>query len=214
MADITKDASTSAEQGSGTTHTISFTVGNNSDRMLMVHVMDVNDVSTLVTGVTFNGESLTKLSEERRPSARVHTLWYLIAPAVGTYNVVVSTSASTYTGVNIVSWYNVRQTSNPTNTNDVTASGTTTFSPTVTVTESNSMVIAGVGSGSAITAGTDTTNVETGVDAGATIVARSSNMVSSGTTTLNFSKTGSSNWVAIMSVWAASGSPRRVFNIS
>lgn len=93
---IARDA-TSSGSVTGTSLTISHDVAG-SNRMLFV--MPLEDASgltaTRITGVTYNGVAMTKLTETYRTfsSGLVQTLWGLVAPDTGTHDIVISLSAS------------------------------------------------------------------------------------------------------------------------
>lgn len=77
--------------------------------LALVVGVTVNNNSDSVTGVTYNGVSMTKaVSSARISGARFHYVYILLAPTSGTHNIVASSSASniesvmsaSYTGVN------------------------------------------------------------------------------------------------------------------
>jgi hypothetical protein len=85
------------------------TVSDGSDKILVVTTGLHSNSGAVVTGVTFNGSSLTRKAVLNFYYAEEVQLWYLLEPPVGTYRVEVSYSrwhyglearASTYTGVN------------------------------------------------------------------------------------------------------------------
>lgn len=93
--------------GSGTTLTVSYTCSGNN-RILFVAAFDSN--ADHITGVTYAGVSLTKIGSSLLvPTTTIYmSLWYLVAPATGANNIVVTSSvnnetlsglASSYTGV-------------------------------------------------------------------------------------------------------------------
>ena len=88
---ITLDAvsASSVFTGSTSVQTWSHVVGSFNNRLLVVGVMG-NDPSSdrFVTGVTYNGDAMTKLVE--KDSNYNVTLWYLIAPDTGTHDIVVT----------------------------------------------------------------------------------------------------------------------------
>jgi hypothetical protein len=125
------DATEAANTGfvTNTSLTWAHTTTTNSNRVLLVGVTIQSNSST-VSSVTYNGASLTKLdagscpNSEFTPSCEVE-LWYLIAPATGTHNVVVSVTAAASIQAGAVTYYNVDQTT-PMGTvalNNGTASG-------------------------------------------------------------------------------------------
>lgn len=100
---IAFDAASESFTNSATSLTWSHTC-TGSDRILWVSVMASS--ARNITGVTYNGVALTSLT--RSAGTQPMQLWYLIAPATGANNIVVSidgaasfiyTSAGSYTGV-------------------------------------------------------------------------------------------------------------------
>jgi hypothetical protein len=121
---IAFDAVSESWTNSGTSLTWSHTCSG-SDRILWVSVMTLS--TRTVTGVTYNGVSLTSLT--RSSGSQPMQLWYLIAPATGANNIVVSinstasfiyTSAASYTGVNQSSQPDAQNTNNTTGTSITT----------------------------------------------------------------------------------------------
>lgn len=145
-AAITLDTQTTAEEHDGpNTLTTSFTVGSNSNRMLVVFVH--NDHTNYTTdvvpnSVTYNGVSLTMAVSKTYWSAQASaSIWYLQAPDTGTHDVV-TTYETGFTGHfqhHIWSLYNVKQ-----QAPEATASAESTQATITTITN-NAMVIAGVG---------------------------------------------------------------------
>ena len=105
---------------SASSATWSHTIGAGSDRYLYVAVTTNATASGSVTGVTYGGTAMTELSDEVDATTsnghRDMSVWGLVAPAVGTANVVatLSTSYSAVSGVS-VGLVNVNQ-STPTGT--------------------------------------------------------------------------------------------------
>ena len=100
MAIAVGDVSTSQQDG-GASNTFAHDVAG-SDTFLLVLISAENNATPgnmPVTGVTYNGDALTKIREEDTTvtpggSADIASVWYLINPDAGTNNVIVS-----YTGV-------------------------------------------------------------------------------------------------------------------
>lgn len=90
---ITYDNSASYDNGdaTGTSITLSFTIGSGSNRILIVAVNHLTSDTT--SGVTYNGVAMTQLGS-------VHegiTLWYMLEsqlPTTGAYNIVASFTSS------------------------------------------------------------------------------------------------------------------------
>jgi hypothetical protein len=109
-AAIAHDATTpGTEVTSGTTHTTSHTTAAGSNRLIKVVVTWDTTGGLTVSGVTYNGVALSSLAQCNTPfGSKAVQLWYLVAPATGANNVVVTQSntivgmnaqISTYTGV-------------------------------------------------------------------------------------------------------------------
>lgn len=109
-ADVTYDNSLYGTGTGSTVTSASFTVGNHSNRMLTV-VIHSTTTNYTVSGVTFGGVSMTQLaSAGDGSSGRRAYIFYLIAPAVSSATVVMSTSnASANLAYYIYSDYNVAQ---------------------------------------------------------------------------------------------------------
>ena len=94
--------------------TLSHTIGGGTARLLVVGISaECNDGIT-VTGVTYNGQPLTKAASVQADTGTVGTadLWYLLEadlPAAGAYNVEVTTSGYTAKSVGAISLAGVAQ---------------------------------------------------------------------------------------------------------
>ncbi len=110
--------------GSGSSLTYSYTVGTNSNRLLLVNV--VGDTSADdVSSVTYASAPLTLIAKVLTPGAQWHYLFYLLNPASGTNNVVVTAASSHYLWSEAASWYNVTQSGQPEAYTTATAPGVT-----------------------------------------------------------------------------------------
>jgi hypothetical protein len=93
------------------------TVGAGNNRLLVLTWRTVHDNSYLPTGITWNGDALTKLEESGAsggPSPEdqhpIVQIWYLKQPDVGNYDLIISQSGA-YMGMGSISDYiNVNQT--------------------------------------------------------------------------------------------------------
>jgi len=98
--------------GSTTSLTYSYTVGTNSNRLLLVNLVgdpSADDISS----VTYAGASMTLITKVHTPGDRWHYLYYLLAPASGTSNVAVSAASAHYLISEAASWYNIAQSGQP-----------------------------------------------------------------------------------------------------
>ena len=83
---------TSGGNGTGTSLTYAHTCSTGDDRILFVGI-NITDNTDSVTGVTYAGSAMTLVNKRSGTNAFLY-LYYIIAPATGANNVVVSTSAS------------------------------------------------------------------------------------------------------------------------
>ena len=98
--DITVDATVaSTRQTAVSSITLAMTVGTLVNGALVVGSSIRNSGAfATVTGVTWNGTALTLAKRQDGPAASRHVtaeLWYLLAPAPGTFNIVVTYSGTT-----------------------------------------------------------------------------------------------------------------------
>lgn len=171
----------------GTSRTWSHTCAGNNRYLLVGTIGD--NVSDLITGVTYNSVAMSKLNVVQIPSDRFLTLWGLAAPATGSNSVVATASSSiviagvsaSYTGVASVE---------TTATN--TTSGSTEVTGTVTTTAANCWTAATFADdlGGPLAAATGTTsriaNGSTGLammDSNTTLTPGSRTLQATGTTT-------------------------------
>ena len=125
------DATTSGTTAAAATLTIAHTVASQANRYLCVAFATSAD--STITSVTFNGVALTQRMTVTTPGAASRSGWYydLVAPDVGTFNLVITPGASVAIAGGVASFYGVDQ-SNPRIATD-TASGTST-NPAITIT--------------------------------------------------------------------------------
>lgn len=96
----------------GTTITWSHTVASGNNRLLIVTISKRAYANADILTVTYGSQSLTKLGTSQRGIGnypRVE-IWYLVAPTVGTANVVVTANASDYMCAGATNFTNVNQT--------------------------------------------------------------------------------------------------------
>lgn len=148
------DNSTTYAGVSAASHTFSHTVSG-SDRLLVVNVYYSSSTATTVT-VTYNGVSATKVGLSSQNSSRVET-FYLIAPATGANDVVVTFSPSKSCDVIVASYTGCDQSTQPDTSGDVkTSTPNTTHTATLTPTVVDCWLVAGFRAFSAMSAGTGT----------------------------------------------------------
>jgi len=183
---IAYDAGSTAEQNSVSSITVSHTC-TGTNLILLVGVL-TNDASDLVTGATYNGVSMTRGGQQISSGSGYFGCWfYLINPATGTHNIVVSRSTVGLIGCMGSSYTGVSQTGFP----DSSASGTDpagNFTATTTVVGQNAWLWANVRASngiSGVTGGTGTTARQS-VFGSAGVVADSNGTVGTGSQSLNF----------------------------
>lgn len=118
--------------------TISFTVAENQDRLLVV---SLGTFKGPVSAITYAGIALTKIAHSEATGGGCRAeMWYLIAPPVGTANVVISVSSGVWVMSTTTSYYGANQiaqphisTSDTGTTNTITASVETTTADTLLV---------------------------------------------------------------------------------
>lgn len=137
---ITRDNDFEAQGEGSNTLTWSHTLGSGANRILMVGVSIQNDGAQTISSVTYNGVSMTDLNNDSNQGTIRTEIFYMresSLPAAGTYDITVTTSASTKIFAGSLSFFNVHQTStfntNPTPTTG-TGSGSDFGESTMTIT--------------------------------------------------------------------------------
>ena len=125
------------------------------DRILIVSGM-TGTGSDEVTGITYNGVSMTKITSIQGGNTRYISSWYLIAPATGSNTISASFSGSYFAGI-ATSYTGAKQSAQPDASATETASSVTLLSTDVTTVADNSWLILTSGAGAnGIGGGTDT----------------------------------------------------------
>ena len=171
-ADVTYDNSADhRDNTASTTRTFSFTVGNNSNRIMVIFfAITDNNTTYTVSNVTYNGDAVTSLgSVGDGVGGRCYRM-YLVAPDVGTANVSYDVNSAAGVGVSaaVYSFYNAVQTAPADEilADYVTGSGNTgAFTPSL----NGSMALACICGGglTSIDSGLPATNQETNTGLGA-----------------------------------------------
>lgn len=112
-----------------------------------------------ITGVTYNGVSMTQAVKRSTASVQYVYLYYLIAPATGTHNVVASDSGSNNVTVTNMSFTGAKQTGVPDATGFNTGSATVAPVSVTTVANNCFAVISGRFNTGTVSAGANTTLV-------------------------------------------------------
>lgn len=127
-----------------------------SDRMLFVAT--ANNTGANITGVTYNGVAMTQISTINNSAPSKMYFWYLIAPASGSNNVVVTASGTCSIIAKSVSYTGVKQSGQPDATVTNWPTTTTSWSQSVTTVADNCWIVMSWmwKNGSTVTAGANT----------------------------------------------------------
>lgn len=134
---IALDAFVDITTTTGTSLTYSHTVAG-SNRLIVV---DSIVAGATVTGVTYNGTSLTGITQITDDASRIHKLWYLKAPDTGANNVVISVDASVFIRGTSASYTGVDQTT-PVGNSGTATSSTSPVGPSLVTTVTDSWGVA------------------------------------------------------------------------
>lgn len=160
-AGITYDNSVDGGNNGGSTTSLSYsyTVGSGSNRLLVVNL--VGDTSADdISSVTYGGASLTLINKVHAASNNWQYLYYLLNPASGTNNIVITAGSSHYLVSQAASWSDVRQSAQPeASTTNTTAVTTTAVTTSLTTVASGALVLQGIWSYGHLTAGTGATPI-------------------------------------------------------
>jgi len=109
---IAFDSGSSGKTSGASTLTISHTVGAGADRLLLVAAACINGTDFLASAtVTYGGVSLGAPKYAVTATANnIVRVWWMVAPATGTANVVITTAAGASVKAFVTSWAGVDQT--------------------------------------------------------------------------------------------------------
>lgn len=174
--------------------TISHTVAG-TNRILIV---GVETVTNSLSGVTYGGVALTQKTSQANGSQTSY-IYYLLAPTVGTANVVASFSGFGSCGAHTVSWTGVDQTINIGTPSTSVASGTISQTVTTTVDDMVQDVLGKSGQIGLPAAGSGQTEIANGREsANTSALAASYKNGAAGTTTMVWTGGGGTNsWIGI-----------------
>ena len=134
---------------SGTSYTRTHTCSG-SDRILFVTAYAFNSPAPVVSGVTYNGVAMTKVAAVNKQTNDEMSLWYLINPATGSNNVVMTTSsAASNMGSCCASYTGASQSGGIDSSNSGTANPNTTLTVSTTTIADNCWVVGTASTGSA-----------------------------------------------------------------
>lgn len=139
---IAYDSSSKWESaGGGNTTTFAHTCSG-SDRILIVGVSCWVNGSAATTGVTYNWVAMTLIATQNRGVWDLPvSLWYLIAPATGSNNVVATTVNATERNCVAISYTWVNQSGQPDATTTFDTTATTSYSKSITTIADNCRLV-------------------------------------------------------------------------
>jgi hypothetical protein len=186
-------------QGNGSTvSSFNFTIdsGSGSNGILLVQLYW--QFARTVTGITYNGSSLTEVVTPLvLPFNERHGLYQLVNPTSGSNTLTVTFNNTTQYECHFLSLYGVDQSSpiGATRTEDGLETGTTIAEALTTTTDGSWIYWATRDyAGRTISSGADTTFLQKNNSAYGTISARSTGGATAGSRTLNLSANASANW--------------------
>lgn len=139
--DIAFDAISSVAAAVATSLTYAHTT-TGSDPILFAMGRDKVAAASVVTGITYNSVSLTNVNGVQIPSSRFMWIYYMVAPATGAHNVVVSASESVSLRSYAATYSGAKQSSQPDGNNTTTGTNPNlTISNTITTTADNCWMI-------------------------------------------------------------------------
>jgi hypothetical protein len=185
-----------------------FTMGSVSNGLLTVCLVgDVAGGADDITGVTYNSVSMTLAA--KRATANVSRFiyqYYLLAPASGAHNVVVTSTTNHYLIGTATSYSGVKQSAQPdaSATNDTGGVNNTTLTTSVTTVADNSWTVlcGGAYDASPQTAGTGSTLRKTDATNSQTIFDSNAAKTPAGSTSMAFGMTGSVAMGAVLVSYA------------
>jgi len=160
---IAFDASSNTELSANLTSYSQSHTCSGSNRILFVGVNAIDTPYNQITGVTYNGVSMTLIDSRFKASDRGTYLYRLIAPATGANNITVSASSGTRFSLDGISFTGVDQTT-PIDVSTTQESASTTITQTVTVANANSFLVSSMFTNRNQTASTNTTLAGTAVN--------------------------------------------------
>lgn len=201
---IAFDALSEGDAGSaGTSYSLSHTCSGSS-RVLIVHILTSENMGgDIVTGVTYNSVTMTRLTTATIASGlqRIYQ-YYILAPSTGANNITVSTSTNSQPSVRASSFTGVKQSGFP----DASTTNTATLGAdlvcTLTTTADNCWTFIGARStANAFTAGSGTT-IRTTSNKNDVSADSNGAITPAGSTSLTLVSGGASSTVGIMCSFA------------
>jgi IPT/TIG domain len=127
--------------GSTTSLTYSYTVGTNSNRLLLVNLVGDSSADD-ISSVTYGGASMALLTKVHTPPPNQlwHYLYYLLSPVSGKNNVVITAASSHNLLSEAASWYNIAQSGQPQAFTTATAASGVTLTTSLSASPNNAIV--------------------------------------------------------------------------
>lgn len=153
---IAFDTANSQYTGSGTTNTISMTLGASAD-ILIAFAMGVG---RNVTGITWNGVAMTQFATVTSSAGDFRSYgFYLLAPATGTHNLISTISSSGETYLGGISYSGAKQSGQPdaSATSNPVGAGTSLVQSVTTVADNSWTACIMLGDAGGVAAGTGST---------------------------------------------------------
>ena len=191
-------ATTAAPVDPGTSQTFAH-VCTGSNRLLLVGIKGVNDVASLITGVTYAGEALAFVGQVRISAGRWVDLYIKVNPASGSNDVIINASSSSFIAGMAVSYNGCKQTGQPDNSATNTQVDIATYNQSLTPVLDNSWVAIVAGCGDGIAPGAGTTERVT-TDIGTISMGDNNALITPpASTQLQYtSGLGTSDWASVM----------------
>jgi len=215
---IAFDASSEGSGDAVSSITISHTTSSGSNRIMWVGVWDQNNDT--VTGVTYNGVSMTQANKIRVGTgggAEYVYLYYLVAPSTGANNVVISRSVSTNSlHGRVITFTGASQTGIPDASNTGQSNSASSLAVSVTVVAANSWVVAMMRNTNAAVASSDS-NFTMRLTSSSIMIADTNGAVSAGSYTGTFNNSGGGGrWGLCMASFApaAASGPANVKTVN
>lgn len=206
---IARDTSKMFSSGASSSLTTSYTCSG-TNRLLMVYAFREN--SETVTGITYNGTAMTLATSKAQGTSTAYA-YYLINPATGANNIVVSFSgASSNCIAGAISYTGVKQSAQPDAINSSSSASATSLTTSVTTVADNAWISGfficlsgGSGNFSAnnsfgyILQGTNSPATGVGWD-GSAVLDTNTAIATAGATTVGAQTTGTANLAVLLGV--------------
>jgi hypothetical protein len=190
--------------GSTTSLTYSYTVGSGPNRLLVVNLIGDTSADD-ISSVTYAGTPMTRIGKVQASSNNWQYLYYLLNPASGSNNVVITAGSPHYLISQAASWYNVKQSAQPdaftTNTAAATSTSITTSLATVAP---GALVVQGLWAYGHLAAGAGATPIltDTALDGAGIFVSSGSPVTPSGPVTMTTISDGTTAPGVVMASFA------------